>query len=75
MWPSKNFVKANVTSKKDLHTFAGRVNFAAGPLITLRPFLQAIWAGLYTKEGGSPPNTIWATQIDHVLSWLKAFFK
>ena len=64
-----------MTSKKELHTFVGRVNFAAGLLITLRPFLHAICAALYTQEGGSPPNTMWMRQIDHALSWLRTFFK
>jgi hypothetical protein len=64
----------NVVGKKELHTFVGRVNFAAGLLISVRPFLHAIWAALYSKEGNSPPNTVWIRQIAHALSWLRAFF-
>ena len=62
-----------MASKKDLHTFVGRANFVAGLMITLRPFLHAIWAALYTNEGGSPANTVWKKQIEHSLSWLRAF--
>ena len=59
-----------------LDDILGRVNFAAGVLITLRPFMHAIWAVFYSKEGRPPTTTtIWSKQIEHALSWLRAFFR
>jgi hypothetical protein len=68
------FSHTNVISKKELHSFVGRVNHAAGLLITVRRFLHACWAALYTTDSGAPPNTVWVKQIAHALSWLRAFF-
>ena len=45
----ENFAKLNTLTKKDQHTRVGRVNFAAGLLTTLGPFLYAIWAALYSN--------------------------
>mgnify|MGYP000140571462 CR=1 FL=1 len=70
----KRYSQLYVVSKKELHTFVGRVNYAAGLLISARPFLHSIWAFLYSKEGNSPPNTVWIRQIEHALSWLRAVF-
>ena len=68
----KRFASLNVIPCKDLHTFVARLNFAAGLLVTLRPFLQALWAALNTNTG-SPQGTIWQKQIVHPVGWLQAF--
>ena len=62
-----------VIGRKELHTFVGRVNHAAGLLVTLRPFLQQLWAALYS-ESSAPHQGIWKVQIAHSLGWLSAFF-
>ena len=48
----QKFAKANVLSKKEVRSFVGRTNHAAGLLVALRPFLHAIWAALHTSSGG-----------------------
>ena len=67
------FKLTNIISKKELRSFVGRTNHAAGLLTVLRPFLHAIWAALSSESTG-PENTVWVKQIDHALSWLRAFF-
>lgn len=69
----RKFDTQNVLSVKDVRSFVGRSNHAAGLLVTLRPFLQSIWAAL-SGPGNAPPNTIWKRQIQHALGWMKANF-
>ena len=64
----------NVVSHKDLRSFVGRTNHAAGLLVTIRPFLHAIWQAM-ASDGTAPRSTIWTKQIDHALRWLRCFFK
>ena len=68
-----DFQKTNVISRKNLQTFVGRVNHAAGLIITIRPFMQALWAAL-NSESSAPHQCIWKAQISHALGWLFAFF-
>ena len=68
------FSQSNILSKKDVRSFVGRANHAAGLLVTLRPFLQSIWASL-ASDGCEVHNSIWRKQIQHSLSWLSAFLK
>ena len=53
------FAKLSIRLKRDLHTFVGRTNVAAGLLITLLPFPHAIWAALCSSESGAPRKTVW----------------
>jgi hypothetical protein len=69
----KAYSASNIVSRKELLSFVGRLNHAAGLLVTLRPFLHALWAALSSANTG-PTNTIWTKQIEHALSWLRAFF-
>ena len=69
----EKFEGTNVLSKKEVRSFVGRANHAAGLLVALRPFLHQIWAALSAPTAG-PPNTIWTKQIRHATSWLRAFF-
>ena len=69
------FEGLNVIPVKDLRSFVGRANHAAGLLLVLRPFLHSIWGALYGESGGAPANTVWAKQIRHALEWLSAFFR
>ena len=64
----------NIVSHKEIRSFVGRANHAAGLLVTLRPFLHSIWKALSTA-GSGPRNTIWVKQIAHALAWLRLFFK
>jgi hypothetical protein len=68
-----DFEGQNVLSRKKVRSFVGRANHAAGLLMTLRPFLQSIWASLATDNEG-PANTVWEKQIHHSLTWLRSFF-
>ena len=68
------FKHTNIISKKELRSFVGRTNHAAGLLTVLRPFLHAIWAAVSAVSTG-PQNTVWVKQIDHVLGWLRAFMR
>lgn len=68
------YALTNVVSIKDLRSFVGRANHAAGLLVTIRPFLHAIWKAM-SCSGTAPCNTIWTKQIEHALKWLRCFFK
>ena len=70
----KKFSTQNVLAIKEVRSFVGRANHAAGLLLVLRPFLHSIWGAIYGDSGGAPPNTIWRKQIEHALSWLQLFF-
>ena len=64
---------ANVVSRKDLLSLAGRGNYVAALLWTWRPFLQWIWGALYDRSSSAPLNCIWTKQIEHAIFWMKAF--
>ena len=68
-----SFDKVNKIRLKDLHTFTGKVNHAAGLLVTIRPFLQPLWAALYNGANVSN-NFVWKKCIAHSLIWLRAVF-
>jgi len=67
------FYKVNVIPLKELESFIGKVNHAAGLLVTIRPFLQSLWAALYSSNNRIA-GTIWFKQVSHSLSWLRAVF-
>ena len=69
----QRYKTTNVIEPKDLQSFVGRANHAAGLLVTVRPFLHAIWKAM-SASGNSPGHTIWCKQIDHALHWLRCFF-
>jgi hypothetical protein len=72
----ERFSMVNIISLKELHSFVGKVNHAAGLLPTLRPFIQPLWAALHDKDFSNAPNgTIWKRQIDQALTWLSVFFR
>lgn len=71
----ESFRGLNVLPIKQVRSFVGRANHAAGLLLMLRPFLHSIWGALYGDAGGAPPNTMWAKQIAHSLQWLDQFFQ
>jgi hypothetical protein len=70
------FGSANVISLKELHSFCGKTNNAAGLLVVLRPFLHPLWAALYAPaSGASPAGTVWTKQLEPTFAWLRAFFQ
>ena len=71
----QKFMKSNVIANDALLTFVSRLNFAAGLLVILRPFLQSLWAALNAKDETTPPGTTWTKRVKHALSWLNAFFQ
>jgi hypothetical protein len=71
----RRLLQLQVIPKKELHSLLGKLNHAAGLLITTRPFLQPMWAALACeKPSGAPPGCIWTKQIDSELRWFDAFF-
>ena len=67
------FRHENVHACKELRSFVGRANHAAGLLVAVRPFLHSLWGAL-SAQSSSPKNTVWAKQVAHAMSWLRAFF-
>ena len=68
-------ISSNVISHKDLHSIVGKLGHASGLLIVMRPFLDPLWATLYSKDNnGAPVNTVWTKQIVVELRWFQAFF-
>ena len=67
------FDGVNKIRLKDLHSFVGKVNHAAGLLVTIRPFLQALWAALY-ESSNVTNNFVWKKCIQNSLIWLRAIF-
>ena len=68
------FANANFSQKKELESFIGKVNHAAGLLVTIRPFLQPLGAALYGLANKEIPGTIWTKQVEHSITWLRAVF-
>jgi len=66
---------SNIISHKDLHSLVGKLGHASGLLIVMRPFLDPLWAALYSRDSkGAPSNTVWTKQIAVTLHWFQAFF-
>lgn len=41
----------------------------------MRPFLDPLWAALYSRDSkGAPDNTVWTKQVIVTLRWFQAFF-
>ena len=71
----KRMAAQNVVSKKELHSLIGKLGHCASLLIIMRPFLEPLWAALYsTGSTDAPVYTVWAKQISNSLQWLHAFF-
>ena len=66
---------SNVISHKDLHSLVGKLRHASGLLIVMRPFLDPLWAALYSRDSkGAPDNTVLTKQVIVTLRWFQAFF-
>jgi hypothetical protein len=64
-----------VVSTRYLQQYAGKVNFMAGVVITLYPFLAPIWAVIYApQEARLPPNLRHVVRARPALKWLRSFF-
>ena len=68
------FSKKNVITKKELHSFLGKLSHISGLLLVMRPFLIPIWAAWGGPSPDDKPGCIWASQIATETEWLKAFF-
>ena len=53
----------NVTSKKDLRSVLGKLVYAAGLLIVMRPFMEPVWAAWDEDSPERHPNCVWSLQI------------
>ena len=67
------FSKINKIPLKDLRSFTGKVNHAAGLLVPIRPFLQTLWAALYQADNVRT-RRVWKKCISQTLLWLQAVF-
>jgi hypothetical protein len=70
----QQFLQVNLVSKKELHSFIGKVNHAAGLLIILRPFMDPLWAAWSSTSPVDRPGVIWMKQIRTELTWFDTFF-
>ena len=69
----RNMIQRNVISHKDLRSTVGKLNHAAGLLVSLRPFMESLWAALNSKLPEKPGCT-WRKQILPALTFFLAFF-
>lgn len=66
--------KLSIITKTEFHSLVGKLGHCAGLLITMRPFLEPMWAGLVCeKHSGAPRNCIWRKQVDPPFIWPTAF--
>ena len=71
----KRMAAQNVVSKKELHSLIGKLGHCASLLIIMRPFLEPMWAALYsTGSSNAPLDTLRTKQISSPLQWFQAFF-
>jgi len=67
-------LRCNVVSRKWLQSYAGKANSFASVLVFWRPFLQYLWAALYSSvDPNAPQNCIWVKQFRISLEWIEAF--
>ena len=70
------YLAGNIISLKDLHSTVGRINYAAGLLVVLRPFMEPLWAVLNDhRTTNAPTNCVWTSQLRPTLLWFRAFFE
>ena len=69
----EKFLKSNYVTHKDLRSQIGKAMHIAGLVPTVRPFLNELYAALHDKSRTGPsPQSIWAKQIKHSVTWLLA---
>ena len=73
---TENHLKSNVTSVRDLRTFAGKANYVAGMIDAWRPFLADIYGviGKAGQDSSAPKGCVWTKQWRHESLWFRAFF-
>ena len=68
--------QSNVTAKKALQSYVGKLNHLAGLVEMVRPFLSDLYGVLHSTEGtNAPKGCLWNKQWSHVTAWLLAFFE
>lgn len=68
------FLATNLVSKKKLHSLLGKLNHAAGLLITIRPFLDEIWAAWAAPSPPGHIGCVWTKQFRTSLLWFHTLF-
>ena len=69
-------LRDNVTSRKTLMTYIGKLNHLAGIVEQLRPFMSDLYGVLYnTDSSRAPNNCFWTRQWRHVSFWIKALLE
>lgn len=70
---SKQHLRENVASKKNLHTYTVKLNHVAGIVETLRPILTDFYGVLHCPtQTRAPRNCLWTKQWRHVTTWVIA---
>ena len=60
--------------RKELQTFAGKCSRVANMLMAWKPFLEPLWAAIYSKKPTRAVNRgVWKTQVLIPLRWIYSF--
>ena len=61
-------------SSKELQRFVGKMNWAAGFVQQIKPFVRMLYAALYTDKGlRTNPGGIYGKQIEPAMKWLNLY--
>ena len=68
---AKSLSSKPMVSSKELQRFVGKMNWAAGFVQQIKPFVRMLYAALYTDQGlRSQPGGIYGRQIEPAMKWL-----
>ena len=57
---------------KKMQAFAGKANHIANLLYGRRPFIDELWAAIYSKSA-TASGKVWTKQVITTLDWLQLF--
>jgi hypothetical protein len=73
---AEKILSNQVVTKKTLSSMTGKLNFFAGIIITLYPFIMPLWAVLYSKEHQTiPEHLLHTSRLRKPLQWIRAFLR
>ena len=71
--------KSNITSMKDLKSYAGKAQSFASLIPAWRPFITDLYGVIYSEDKTTstkaPRNCVWTKQFAHALMWVGAFLQ
>ena len=68
-------LRVNLISTKELNTYVRKLNYLAGIVEIVRPYLSDVYAALLSKDGmasNAPRGMVWTKQWRHASLWLQA---